>query len=139
METKILYTLKQCKADMLLLWGFLRDNPSFIFKDDAIRNMPIPDKEKDRLYELDSLCPCCEYSSQFFNEEVETVFCENCPIWYKDHENHNCIDNYLENKKGEYEQWVRSHGEYDRSKAAGAIYDLALMIDVGEGEEDENN
>jgi hypothetical protein len=121
------YTIKQCKADMLLIWGFLRDNPQYTNKITAIDNMNITDAEKDRLRDLDSACPCCEYSVQIMKERGGKSGCSYCPIW-TNHTEQDCIYHTLTDKRGEYEKWCRGKAACTRKRTAGVIYNLALQI-----------
>lgn len=115
------YTLEQCKADMLLLWGILKDNPYISTKERAI-GLINDTKEIRRFNDMDNECPCCEYVKDFKNS------CFHCPAW-----NVNVEGGCCEKKNGddsEYEIWSSATDDETRQQAAQLIYDRALRIKV---------
>lgn len=122
------YSLKQCKADMLLIWGILKANPHIISKPDAIKTIA-DENEVKRLLKLECLCPCCEYASLKSGKDIKTIAaCEYCPCWdIKIDEN--CTSNDPPSEDNQFMLWYISKDAKDRKHWATMIYNRALLID----------
>ena len=110
------YTKKQCKEDMILLWGELArsggDN-----KLEAAR-----DVGKDFyicVMITDCNCPCCEYDYRK-RKESKAPDCSFCPAGGRG-KNDYCLD-------GVYEEWCLAETPNERRYYANKILIKALMI-----------
>jgi len=121
------YTLEQCKADMLQMWGWLADNP-LAEKFDFI--CTLPDDEHMRFLDLRNYCPCCEYAG---GDENDEPICTNCPIVWDGDERSSfqpCM-----RYGASFARWEEAGYEEDRKlsrKSAKAILKLAEAIEVVE-------
>jgi hypothetical protein len=116
------YTLKQCKEDMLLIWGYLKDHPEVTSKEAAIRQIPsITSFETKRLSTLYAKCPCCQYSAR----NTDYPSCDGeCPIWGT--KSYKCNNT----TKSEFTIWHHAKNSSQRKNAATKIYNMSLDIRV---------
>jgi hypothetical protein len=135
-----IYTLSQCKKDMLLLWGYISVHPKVTSKHSAIESIVYCNarsqstnhlaKELYRWKNMANMCPCCEYASRTYKNisrryRKSKGYCVYCPIWGK--LPYTCSD-----PSSEYTSWRDSLIDEDAAIAAEDIYNLALKIKIEE-------
>lgn len=102
-----MYTIQQCKQDMIEIWSELARTGA--------------DRKPLKFKHLAHSCPCCEYS--FMHNHWGC--CRDCPVdeWRTDSYNNKTCERY-----GEYGEWMCSCSELDRQYWANKILIKAYMI-----------
>lgn len=115
------YTRKQCKEDMIKLWGELARTGSFTKSE---INLTLGDSFKKYIFKMPFVCPCCHLVNHLCNDEN----CDKCPIdWgvVPLYGIATCIRG-----KSPYSKWESAYTKKDRQYYANKILILSHMIRI---------